>query len=145
MRKAVCGSLQSLHARSLKDNGILGKVDHHMIRWEAQHRGSLHAHILQWVDAADTDRVAHDIMAYVPAEYDEQQCSWTVPDPITQLHEHALYNIVMRKQMHSCTEWSGKAKGWRDEKGRCKMHFNAFPFQANSIVQHYIQCCYATL
>ena len=129
----------------LKDDGILGRVQHHMIRWEAQHRGSLHAHVLLWVDDADADRVADEIMAYVPAAYDEQQCSWIAPDPISHPHEHALYKIVLRKQLHSCTEWTGKAKGCRDDKGRCKMHFPFKPSPSfgttfDAATQRYVYC-----
>ncbi|WIA28669.1 hypothetical protein OEZ86_011205 [Tetradesmus obliquus] len=42
---------------------ILGRVNHYVTRFEAQHRGSLHAHILLWVDPADLPRVSQEITA----------------------------------------------------------------------------------
>ena len=109
----------------LGTNGILGKVKHHVIRWEAQRRGSLHAHILLWVAEDDVNRVADEIMAYIPAAYDSTSRTWIEPNVATQPNEHALFKIVMRKQLHSCTAWTGKAAGCRDKHGRCKV---CFPF-----------------
>ena len=102
---------------------ILGRVTHYVTRIEVQHRGSLHVHILLWVDQADVARVADEIIAYVPAIYNADTKAFVPPNPSTHPMEHALFNIVTRKHMHKCTPWAGKANGCRDDKGRCKMLF----------------------
>ena len=108
---------------------ILGRVQHHVTRIEVQHRGSLHVHILLWVHPDDVARVADEIMAYVPACYNTANQSFVPPDMESQPLEHQLYKIVLRKHMHKCTTWKGKADGCRDEHGKCKM---LFPFSVSS-------------
>jgi hypothetical protein len=54
-----------------KDNGILGQVQYHMIRYKVQHRLSLHAHIIFWLHPEDLASVSNDILIYIPAIYDD--------------------------------------------------------------------------
>lgn len=43
-----------MHKHLLSVNGLLGRIEHHAIRYEIQKRGSLHAHLILWVhEAAD--------------------------------------------------------------------------------------------
>ena len=82
---------------------------------------SLHVHVFLWVEAEDVARVADEIIAFVPAMYNEDTHSFVPPsDPLLC----SLYTIVMRKHMHSCTHWTGKANGCRDDMdiARCSSH-----------------------
>jgi hypothetical protein len=42
-----------------------------MCWYEVQHILSLHAHIILWLHKDDMDRVMNEILAFVPAIYDE--------------------------------------------------------------------------
>ncbi len=88
--------------------GPLGRVLHWVVRYEAQDRGSLHAHIILWVHPDDKARVASEIVACIPAVYrgngSDPTCPtsaeyWEVPaDP----NAAALFAHVLTKQMHVC-------------------------------------------
>jgi len=79
--------------------GILGRVTHYVIRYEVQHRGSLHAHIILWVETDDIDKVAAEITAMIPADFDNDSMSFTDP---TCPQQTTLKNLVLRKQIHQC-------------------------------------------
>ena len=40
----------------------MGRVKHYVRCYEVQHRGSLHAHIILWLDPADVERVASEFL-----------------------------------------------------------------------------------
>ena len=101
-------------------DGILGKVDHHVIPWEAQHRGSLHAHVLLWVDEADVDRVSDEIMAYVPATFDEEHQRWNAPDPNLQPHEHVCLNLCCASRCTAAQNGLGGPKAVATSMGVAK-------------------------
>ena len=86
----------------LKEDGLLGRVTHNVIRLEVQHRGSLHAHIMLRVHEDDIERIASEIMAFVPAEYDTSEQNWILPDRVSKPNEYDLVRMVLRKQMHEC-------------------------------------------
>ena len=111
---------------------LFGKVDHYVMRFEVQGRGSLHAHILLWIDPVDQDRVKNEISAFVPAEWDAATDSFIEPDASKEPERHALYKMVMRKQMHRCTPWQGHASGCRGKDGKCVKRF-PFPVRAEPI------------
>ena len=90
-----------LREHILHDSGILGKCEHYVIRYEVQHRGSLHAHIVIWIGPVDVPRVASEISACVPAVFDEASQDFIVPTDPQRL---ALFNLVTKKQMHTCIE-----------------------------------------
>jgi hypothetical protein len=46
---------------------LLGRVEHYMVRYECQHRESLHVHMVLWLHNEDVERVSNDISAAVPA------------------------------------------------------------------------------
>jgi hypothetical protein len=84
---------------------LLGRVLHYVTRYESQHRGSLHAHILLWVDERDIESVAMEITASYPGRVmpsleDENKYIRIPPTP-SSVEEH-LYYLVARKQMHKC-------------------------------------------
>jgi hypothetical protein len=102
-----------------KDNGILGQVQHHVIRYEVHHRLSLHAHIIFWLHPEDLASISNDIMAYIPAVYDEATKTFTEP---SDSMEQRLFKLVVRKQVHSC-----RKRCYTNVKG-CKY---GFPFSVN--------------
>ena len=59
---------------------LLGEVEHHVIRYEVQEQISLHAHIIFWLYKDDVERVTDEIMAYVPAIYDEIEKTYVEPE-----------------------------------------------------------------
>jgi hypothetical protein len=94
-----------------ESSSLLGNVPHYLIRYEVQHRGSLHAHIVLWLSDADRERLASEICACVPAAYDAAAEQFIPPsDPSAR----RLYEFVVSKQMHEC-----RAHGCL-EHGRCK-------------------------
>ena len=102
-------------------SGVLGKVLHYLVRYEFQDRGSPHVHIILWVDVRDESRVANEIIAYVPAAYDNNRDEFIPPtDPM----QRRLYDVVMRKQQHTCRSYG---KGCR-KKGSCS---KGFPVESN--------------
>ena len=46
--------------------GILGTFSHIFIRYEVQGRGSLHAHIMLWIQPSDVDNVCMEITSSKP-------------------------------------------------------------------------------
>lgn len=82
---------------SQRGHKLLGRVQHYLIRYECQGRGSLHAHIILWVHPEDVDHVASEITATMPAEFDSNDSDWIPP---TDVYERKLFDIVKRKQMH---------------------------------------------
>jgi hypothetical protein len=108
---------------------LLGRVTHHVTRYECQFRGSLHAHILLWVDEADVESVSQEIMASLPYRYSQHPLS---PDMLRK-HEPAegstewdLLRLVLRKQLHKCRigAYSCKVRA----NASCKM---CFPYAIN--------------
>jgi hypothetical protein len=55
-----------MHQHILNDYGILGKVKEYVNQYELQHCGSLHAHIILWVDTNDLERITNEIIVLVP-------------------------------------------------------------------------------
>jgi hypothetical protein len=50
----------------VKGSDVLGRVEHWLIRYEAQVRDSLHAHILLWVHDDDQGRIDNQIVPMIP-------------------------------------------------------------------------------
>ena len=90
-----------LREHILHENGILGNCKHYVIRYEVQHRGSLHAHIVIWIEAVDVPQAASEISACIPAVFDEASQEFIAPSDPQRL---ALFNLVTKKQMHTCIE-----------------------------------------
>jgi hypothetical protein len=116
-----------------KENPILGKVKHYLIRYESQHRGSLHAHILLWLDEDDVARVEQEITASIPIHRDVDPTDpnkyiYIEPDPNTM--EYELMNLVMAKQQHTCRSTK---YGCREDNKPCQRRF---PFPPNRSGTH---------
>lgn len=60
---------------------------------------SVHAHIVLWVHPEDVDRVASEITGCIPAEQDAQG-NWVTHSEA----QKRLLDIVLRKQIHRCTD-----------------------------------------
>lgn len=90
--------------------GALGRVTNYVVRYEVQHRHSVHAHIILWLHPDDVERVTSEIRANIPAKYrdpDAESCptcsygpdKWEPPDDDLG---RRLYLHVMTKQLHEC-------------------------------------------
>lgn len=126
-----CAALFHLRVRAFmkehilnEKGGILRKVLHHVIRYEEQGQGSLHAHIILWVDPKDVDRITNEISATIPAEFDDATGEFKVPlDP----NLCTLFCLVTRKNQHVY-----KNDGCLKDRDYCKY---GFPFKPYSDVQ----------
>jgi hypothetical protein len=63
------------------------------------HLGSVHAHIILWINDVDVDRITNEIVVMVPATIDEQSKKFILPN---NEHDLTLFKLVERKQMHQC-------------------------------------------
>lgn len=119
--KARVDAFFKTHIAPKNKSGILGKVNHYLIRYEFQDRGSPHVHIVLWVDLTDQERLSNEIIAYIPADYDLDTCTFI---PHTCPLKQRLVEIVTRKQLHTCRT---HGKGCRKH-GACA---RGFPFASN--------------
>jgi hypothetical protein len=122
-----------LHEHILADDGIFGKVTGYMIRYESQGRGSLHAHILLWLDAADVDKVCNEIVACLPCCYEQvpMRDGSVLHEPVRPPADDgsivsSLIKIVERKMKHRCDE---SEYGCVRDDGRC---CEGFPYAPNN-------------
>ena len=79
---------------------ILGKVVYYVIRLECQQRGCLHAHIMLWLAVEDVQRVARDIVAFIPT-IDEHSTAY----------EQFIHEQITTKQQHQCRQDGCMAEG----------------------------------
>jgi hypothetical protein len=64
------------------------------------HLGSIHAHIILWINDVDVDRITNEIVTMVPATIDEHWSGkFILPN---NEHDLTLFKLVERKQMHQC-------------------------------------------
>jgi hypothetical protein len=56
----------------LSSQHLLGIVKEYVIHYEIQQRGSLHAHIILWVVKNDIENITNEIIAFIPATFDEK-------------------------------------------------------------------------
>ena len=89
-----------LHDYILSRPCILGRVNEYVVCYEIQFRGSLHAHIMLWIEYADLERVANEITTSVSAVFDSTSGNFIEP---TDTEQNTLFKTVMRKQLHTCT------------------------------------------
>ena len=101
----------------LNEKNILGKVNQEVVRWEVQGRGSLHTHVLLWIDGNDVESVAAQISAAMPAEWDASKQEWIEPEDSNQ---KKLFHLVKDKMMHTCRRTSCRQK---HEDGICQLGF----------------------
>ena len=72
--------------------GMLGRVQHHIIKYEVQGRDSLHAHIVLWLHLDDVDNITSEICAYILATYNNTTFQWDTPD--NEPHTCTLAQLV---------------------------------------------------
>lgn len=84
-----------------KEGGLLGRVVHWVVRYEVQARGSLHVHILLWLNPEDVDRVTNEICCSIPGTWDPTSDKVTPPSAHP---ESLLYKYVVGKELHNCSE-----------------------------------------
>ena len=97
--------------------GILGLVEHYVIRYEVQGRGSLHAHIMLWIHEDDiVDRVCNEITAHKPGT--TRADGLNEAPPISDTYARKIHDQVIQKQVHDCGR--DLCKGCN---GRCKLGF----------------------
>ena len=104
---------------------ILGKIEDYFIRYEFQGRGSVHAHVLLWVHTSDIDRVANEIVAYVPGGMDATAETLASLTP----QEIELRDLVLNKQIHECIKNGTKMPCC----AKSKMCSSGYPFKINRI------------
>ena len=95
---------------------IFGKVTNHVIRFEFQNRGSVHAHCLIWIHPDDQQSAANSIVANIPGNWNPNTEQYDPPDCDT---DKVFYEQVMQKQQHRC-----RTQGCRKtDDGNCKYGF----------------------
>ncbi len=82
-----------IHSINANNNSKLSKFTLYF------HLGSVHAHIILWINDVDVDRITNEIVAMVPATIDEQSGKFILPD---NEHDLTLFKLVERKQIHQC-------------------------------------------
>ena len=107
----------------------LGRVQHDLVRYECQGRGSLHAHILLWVHPDDIDRVSKEITASIPVSRTVGAGCTANPflDTCHDATQERLRQIVLRKQVHKCRHGPG---GCMHQRATCQ---HGFPFVPNPV------------
>jgi len=83
------------------------------------HLGSVHAHIILWINDVDVDRITNEIIAMVLATIDEQSGKFILPD---NEHDLTLFKLVERKQMHQC----GSRCKTNKHIGTCKLQISHY-------------------
>ena len=72
----------------LHKHKTLGRVKHHVIQYEIQSRGSVHAHVILWVDEDDIEQTTSEIVAHIPVAIASDN------------HASRLRDLVLQKQTH---------------------------------------------
>jgi hypothetical protein len=80
-----------VHSINAKNNPKLSKFALYF------HLGSVHAHIILWINGIDVDHITNEIVAMVPATIDEQSGKFILPN---NEHDLTLFKLVEQKQMH---------------------------------------------
>ena len=107
---------------------IYGKVLHYFIRYEHQRRGSLHAHIILWVEEEDANRVSDEIVAAIPGVWDEDTQQYKSPAHYEEHNNEEVvryYKLVTQKMQHKCL----KDGCLKKDPDRCQY---GYPFKPNA-------------
>ena len=88
-----------MHDVLLTGSKILGTIDQYVIRYELQSRGSVHAHIILWMNFVDVEQITNELTALVPTIFDTTIREFLEP---IDSHQNKLFKIVMEKQLHTC-------------------------------------------
>jgi len=114
-----------VHSNNANNNPKLSKFTLYF------HLGSVHAHIILWINDVDVDRITNEIVAMVPATIDEQSGKFILPD---NEHDLTLFKLVERKQMHQC----GSRCKTNKHTESCKYGFPIIIFAEQHAAQHLI-------
>jgi len=79
-----------MHQHILKDNDILNKTKKYVICYELQHNGSIHAHIILWVNENDLQRITNEIVALIPIIFDKITKTFIPPNYSLQFKSFKL-------------------------------------------------------
>jgi hypothetical protein len=93
------------------------------------HLGSVHAHIILWINDVDVDCITNEIVAMVLVTIDEHFGKFILPD---NEHDLTLFKLVERKQMHQC----GSQCKTKKPIGTCKYRFPTIISSKQHVVQH---------
>jgi hypothetical protein len=107
---------------------VLGDVKHFLLRYESQHRGSLHAHILLWIDPMQIDAISQEICPSMLVRWEPDPHTpghHVRVDPMPDTPEADLLQLVQLKQMHQCRF---TPRGCRDNNRPCSYKF---PYPTN--------------
>jgi hypothetical protein len=89
-----------MHQPILKSNGNLGIYIYiYVIRYELQHCGSVHAHIILWVNENDLQRITNETIVFIPIIFDKTTKFFIPSNDSLQLK---LFKMVLRKKIHEC-------------------------------------------
>jgi hypothetical protein len=77
----------------------LGKVRKYVIRYELQHHGFVHAHIILWVEKENLNRITNEIVVVTPIIFDGTTTKFIVSKDNLQ---NKLLKMVLQKQLHKC-------------------------------------------
>ena len=108
----------------VKGSDVLGRCQHWLVRYEAQGRGSLHAHILLWVHPDDIEKIENQIVAMIPGSIVGNEMKRPTDEAAAK-----LYDYVVHKQLHTCNPEGCMKKMIGD---KCKYGFpGTFPCLQN--------------
>ena len=79
---------KKLHSSILSGPRILGCIKEYVLRYEIQFRGSLHAHIILWIENSDFKHIANAIIITVPVVFDTTLKFFFEP---TDPHQNRLF------------------------------------------------------
>jgi len=63
----------------LSSHHLLGNIKQHVIQYEIQQPGSLHAHIILWIMENDIERITNKIIAFVPTIFNSNKNEFIEP------------------------------------------------------------------
>ena len=86
----------------LSGHKALGDITHYVTRYEMQGRQAIHAHILLWSTPESVETYQHQITRDIQMELDPNG-NLVPPDPARNPTKAKLYDIIKRKQLHTCT------------------------------------------
>jgi hypothetical protein len=70
---SIQGSKNSCNKLVSSSQHLLGTIKEYVIHYEIQQLGSLHAHIILWVVKNDIENITNEIIAFIPATFDEKK------------------------------------------------------------------------
>jgi hypothetical protein len=119
-------------------NGVIGKVEKYVIRYELQHCGSIHAQVILWVKKENVESIGKEIIAFVPAILDATTNKFIEPSNSMQ---NLLYKLMVCKQLHNCHNRCMQKRN----NNQCKF---GFPYSQhiskNSTLNNVVNRCFPT-